>query len=139
MAYTINEIELLGHLGADAETKFTPNGVAVTTFSLATTRSFKATPDATEWTEVTTWHRIKAWRLPEKLLAFLKKGNLVLVKGRQENRRYEKDGETRWVSEVVADQGKVMFMREPFRAGARDEDAPPERDLPPIDEADIQF
>jgi single-strand DNA-binding protein len=117
MAFTLNEIRIMGHIGQDAETKFTPSGVARTTFSVATTRSFKATPDAKEWTEATTWHRVIAWRVPERLLDYLKKGNFVFVKGRQENRSYEKDGDVRWVSEIVADQGGGEDQRSTVPAG----------------------
>lgn len=136
---SLNEVRLMGHLGQDQETKFTPSGVAVTNLSLATTRSYKKKPEDKEWTEVTTWHRIVAWRVPEKMLDYLRKGNLVMVRGRLETRSYEKDGETRYVTEIIADQGGVMFLREPFRGGPKDENAPPAREVPDIDEADIPF
>lgn len=136
---SINEVRIMGHLGNDQETKFTQSGIPVTNLSVATTRSYKASPDAKEWTQVTTWHRVVAWRVPEKMLEYLRKGNLVLVKGRLETRSYEKDGETRWVTEIIADQGGVMFLREPYRGGPKDEDAPPEREQPPIDMADVPF
>lgn len=136
---SLNSVQLMGHLGQDAETKFTPSGVAVTTLSVATTRSYKAKPDDKEWTQVTTWHYVKAWRVPEKMLEYLRKGNLVFVRGRLETRSYDKDGEKRYVTEVIADQGGVMFLREPFRGGPKDDDAPPAREVPDIDESDVPF
>lgn len=133
-----NKVFLQGHLGGDAETKFTPNGVAVTSFSLATTHGIKK-PDG-NWDKITTWHRVKGWRVPEWMLAHLVKGALVDVEGRISNRSYEKDGVTKYVTEIVADQGGVNWLRPAMKGGARDEDAPPERDLPPsVDESDIPF
>ena len=53
---SVNKVILLGHLGKDAETKFTPSGVAVTNFTLATSRRWKDQQSA-EWKEETEWHR----------------------------------------------------------------------------------
>lgn len=131
---TLNRVQLMGHLGQDAETRFTPSGVGKTTFSLATVHSYKK---AEEWVETTDWHNVIAWRLSEKVTAVLTKGNLVYVEGRISTRSYEKDGEKRWITEVVAD--KVWFLREPFRSGPRDEQAPPEREQPPMDDTDVPF
>lgn len=132
-----NKVFLQGHLGQDQETKFTPNGVAVTTFSIATTHSVKKGEG--EWEKITTWHRVKAWRVPEWMLAHLTKGALVDVEGRISNRSYEKDGVTKYVSEIVADAGGVNWLRAAMKGGPRDEDALPERDLPPVDESDVPF
>lgn len=131
---TVNRATLMGHLGADAETKFTPTGVAKTTFSLATVHSYKK---GEEWVENTDWHNIVAWRLNDTVQQLLKKGNLAYIEGRISNRSYEKDGVTKWISEIVAD--KVHFLRPPFKAGPRDEQAPPDREQAPIDESDIPF
>lgn len=137
---SFNEVRIMGHLGQDQETKFTPNGVPVTNLSVATTRSYKAKPDDKDWTQVTTWHRVVAWRVPEKMLEYLRKGNLVFVRGRMETRSYEdKEGVRRWVTEIIADQGGVFFLREPYRGGPSDEQAPPERDVPDINDEDVPF
>lgn len=135
----MNQIIIVGNLGKDQETRFTPNGVAQTQLSVATNRWFKAKPDDKEFTSATTWHRVVAWRVPEERLERLKKGSCVMIVGRQENRSYEdKDGQKRWVSEIIAD--RVNWLRDPRPGGPRDEDAPPERDLPPdIDPANVPF
>ena len=133
---SVNKVTLMGHLGKDAETRFTPQGVSVTQFSVATTHSWKP-QGATEWKEDTTWHNVVAWRLSEKLQPLLIKGNLVYVEGRLQTRSYEKDGATKYITEVVAD--RVHFLREPFRGGPRDEEAPPAAHGPAIDDDDLPY
>jgi single-strand DNA-binding protein len=93
---------VLGHLGKDAETKFTPSGVAVTKFSVATSRSWKD-GQSNEWKEETDWHNIVLWR-SESLANYLTKGKQVYVEGRLQTRSYEdRDGVKRYVTEIVAD------------------------------------
>lgn len=131
---SVNRVQLMGHMGKDAETRFTPQGVSVTSFSLATTRSWK---QGEEWKEATDWHNVVGWRLHEKLLPLLVKGNLVYIEGRIQTRSYEKDGSTRWITEIVAD--RVHFLREPFKGGPRDEDAPAAPEQAPPSDEDVPF
>lgn len=130
-----NEVFLMGHLGQDHETKYTPSGRAVTTISVATTRRWQVNG---QWQDATDWHRVVAWDVGEKTLAWLRKGNLVRVRGRLQTRSYyDKNGDKRYVTEVV---GRVSFLREPFRGGPRDEDAPPAGpEMPPITDDDVPF
>jgi single-strand DNA-binding protein len=94
---------LLGHLGKDAETKFTPSGVAKSTFSLATNRRWKDQQSG-EWKEITDWHNIVLWRA-ENLANYLTKGQRVYVEGRIENRSWEdKEGQKRYITEIVVDE-----------------------------------
>ena len=99
---SINKVILLGHLGKDAETKFTPSGVAVTNFTLATSRRWKDQQSG-EWKEETEWHRIVMWR-SENVSNYLLKGKQVYVEGRLQTRSWEdKDGQKRYTTEVVCD------------------------------------
>ncbi|MFN7937644.1 MAG: single-stranded DNA-binding protein [Bryobacteraceae bacterium] len=99
---SVNKVILLGNLGKDAETKFTPSGVARTTFSIATTRRFKDNQTG-EWKDETDWHNIVLWR-SENLANYLLKGKQVYVEGRLQTRSYDdKDGNKRYMTEVVAD------------------------------------
>ncbi|MBL8178767.1 MAG: single-stranded DNA-binding protein [Bryobacterales bacterium] len=99
---SVNKVILLGNLGKDAETKFTPSGVARTTFSIATTRRFKDQQTG-EWKDETDWHNIVLWR-SENLANYLLKGKQVYVEGRLQTRSYDdKDGNKRYMTEVVAD------------------------------------
>lgn len=99
---SINKVILLGHLGKDAETKFTPSGVAVTNFTLATSRRWKDQQSG-EWKEETEWHRVVMWR-SENVSNYLLKGKQVYIEGRLQTRSWEdKDGQKRYTTEVVCD------------------------------------
>jgi len=99
---SVNKVILLGNLGKDAESKFTPSGTSVATFSIAT--SWRQKDQQTgEWKEHTDWHNIVLWRA-ENVAPYLKKGTQVFVEGRLQTRNYEnKEGKKVYVTEVVAD------------------------------------
>ena len=102
MARSVNKVILIGNLGRDAETKFTPSGQARTTFSIATTRNWKDKQTG-EWKEQTDWHNIVVWG-QERVAEYLKKGKQVFVEGRLTTRSYEtNEGKTNYVTEVVSD------------------------------------
>lgn len=99
---SVNKVLLIGNLGRDAETKFTPSGAAVTRFSVATKRSWKD-QGSNEWKEETNWTNVTLWR-QESLANYLTKGKQVYVEGRLQTRSYEdKDGKKVYATEVVAD------------------------------------
>ena len=117
---SINEVRLMGHLGKDSEIRHTGSGKSVTNFSLATSRRWKDGDG--EWKESTQWHNIVAWGLPDGIAQRLVKGALVLVQGRLETRNYEsKDGRKVYVTEVIAEPGGVMYLRDAEQSG------PPQR------------
>lgn len=100
---SVNKVLLIGNLGRDAETKFTPSGVSVTRFSVATTRSFKD-QQTNEWKEETNWTNVVLWR-QENLANYLTKGKQVYVEGRLQTRSYDdKDGKKVYATEVVAEE-----------------------------------
>ncbi len=100
---SVNKVILLGHLGKDAETKFTPNGVSKSTFSLATNRRWKDQQTG-EWKELTDWHNIVLWR-SENVANYLLKGKQIYIEGRIENRSWEdKEGQKRYITEIVCDE-----------------------------------
>jgi single-strand DNA-binding protein len=74
---SVNKVILIGHLGKDAETKFTPSGAAVTNYTLATNRRWKDQQSG-EWKDETDWHRIVCWRM-ENVANYLLKGKQVYV------------------------------------------------------------
>jgi single-strand DNA-binding protein len=99
---SVNKVILLGHLGKDAETKFTPSGVARSNFTIATNRRWKDQASG-EWKEITDWHNVVLWR-SENLANYLLKGKQVYVEGRLESRSWEdKEGQKKYITEVVAD------------------------------------
>jgi single-strand DNA-binding protein len=94
---------LVGRLGKDAESKFTPSGTSVATFSIATNWRQKDQQTG-EWKEHTDWHNIVLWRA-ENVAPYLTKGTQVYVEGRLQTRNYEnKEGRKVYVTEVVADE-----------------------------------
>jgi single-strand DNA-binding protein len=100
---TVNKVILVGRIGRDAETKFTPSGVAKTTFSMATSRRWKDNKTG-DWKEETDWHNVVLWR-SENLANYLLKGKQVYVEGRLTTRSYDdRDGNKRWITEVVSEE-----------------------------------
>jgi single-strand DNA-binding protein len=100
---SVNKVILVGHLGRDAETKFTPGGTAVTRFSVATSRRWKD-KQSNEWKEETDWTNIVLWQA-ENLANYLTKGKQVYVEGRIHTRNYDdKDGKKVYSTEVIAEE-----------------------------------
>ena len=100
---SVNKVILVGHLGKDAETKFTQGGTPVTKFTIATGRRWKDQQSG-EWKEETDWHNVVLWRA-ENLANYLLKGKQVYIEGRLQTRSYEdKDGKKLWFTEVVAEE-----------------------------------
>lgn len=99
---SVNKVILVGNLGKDAETRFTPSGVPVTSFSVATSRRWKD-QQTNEWKEETDWSNVVLWRA-ENLANYLTKGKQVYVEGRLQTRSYDdKEGKKVYRTEVVAD------------------------------------
>jgi single-strand DNA-binding protein len=100
---SVNKVILIGHLGKDAETKFTPSGASMTKFSVATNRRWKDQQTG-EWKEETDWANVVLWR-QENLANYLTKGKQVYVEGRLQTRSWDdKDGKKQYMTEVVADE-----------------------------------
>jgi len=108
----INKVTLVGNLGRDPEVRTLENGSKVGTFSLATNESYKDKND--QWQNLTEWHNIVVWRgLAEKSERDLKKGSLVYIEGKITHRKYQdKDGNDRYVTEVVANNLQSLEKRE---------------------------
>lgn len=102
MAFSLNKVMLIGNLGQDAENRFTTNNISVTTFSIATTRSYKSKDG--NWANETTWHNVVAYNLSDFYKDKLKKGKKVYVEGRISKREYtDKENIKRYVTEIVAE------------------------------------
>jgi len=132
----LNKVIIIGNVGTDPEMRFTPNGSPVTSFRMATSRSYTSTDgerkQETEWFDVVTWNR-----LAENCNQFLTKGQRAYVEGRLRTRSWEgQDGQRHQRIEIVAN--RVLFLdRRPV--GTLPEgtlDAGPEDD---IEAGDIPF
>ena len=99
----VNKVILIGRLGADPEVRYTPSGVAVANFSIATSEEWKD-KNTGEKKEQTEWHKIVAWRrLGEICGEYLQKGRQVYIEGRLQTRSWEdKEGNKRWTTEILA-------------------------------------
>jgi len=101
MAEGLNKVLLLGNLGADPELKVTQGGQAVLKLRLATTETYLDRNNTRQ--ERTEWHRVTLWgKRGEALAKFLTKGERIFVEGRISTSSYEKDGEKRYSTEIVA-------------------------------------
>jgi single-strand DNA-binding protein len=98
---SLNRVELIGNLSRDAETKFLQTGTAVTKFSIVTNRSWK-NKQSGEWEEEANFTNCVLWAA-ESLANYLVKGKQIYVEGRLSNRKYEKDGVTKYTTEVVVE------------------------------------
>lgn len=97
----LNRVQLIGRLGKDPESKFTPTGKKVAHFSVAVSNRWKSREG--EPREYTEWINVEAWgRLGEVSQEYLKKGSLVYIEGRLKTDKYEDKGETRFYTKVVA-------------------------------------
>jgi single-strand DNA-binding protein len=101
MAEGLNKVLLLGNLGADPELRVTPGGQAVLKLRLATTESYLDRSNTRQ--ERTEWHRITIWgKRGEALAKFLTKGDRIFIEGRIQTSSYEKNGEKRYSTDIIA-------------------------------------
>ena len=121
MARDLNKVMITGRLGADPEMRFTPQGSPVTTFRVASGRSWRSA-DGTSHDD-TEWFRVVAWeKLAEICNQYLTKGARVYVEGRLQTRKYQdRDGQERYSTEVIANDMIILSSR---RDGESDDDAP---------------
>ncbi|MBC9890050.1 MAG: single-stranded DNA-binding protein [Opitutae bacterium] len=107
----VNKVILIGNLGADPEVKYTPSGVPVANFNLATSESW--TDRNGERQERTEWHRLVLWRkLAEIAGQYLKKGSKLYVEGRLQTRSWDdQSGQKRYTTEVVVNDMQMLDSR----------------------------
>lgn len=106
----LNKVQLIGRLGRDPESRFTPTGKKVTQFSVAISNRWKNRDGESK--ETTEWVNVEAWsRLAEVCQEYLKKGSLVYVEGRLRTDKYEDKGDTRYFTKVVAETVQFLDSR----------------------------
>jgi single-strand DNA-binding protein len=110
---SVNKVIIVGNLGRDPETRYMPNGDAVTNVAVATTESWKD-KNSGEKKELTEWHRITFYRkLAEIAGQYLKKGSQIYVEGRLQTRKWtDKDGVERYTTEIIADSMQMLGSRQ---------------------------
>lgn len=114
---SLNRVQLIGRLGKDPESRFTPTGKKVASFSLAVGQRWKGADGSVK--EQTEWVNIEAWgRIGEICQQYLQKGRLVFIEGRLKTDRYEDKGETKYFTKVVATSMQMLEKK------AEEEDEP---------------
>ena len=104
----VNKVILVGRLGKDPEVRHLESGAAVANFPIATSETYKDR-NTGERKEVTEWHNIVLWRgLAEVAEKYVKKGDQIYVEGKLRTRSWEKDGVTRYTTEVVGDNMTML-------------------------------
>ena len=108
---SVNKVILVGRLGKDPETRYMPNGEAVTNVTLATSETWK--DKSGEKQEKTEWHRVTFYRkLAEIAGEYLIKGGMVYVEGRLETRKWQdKEGKERYTTEIIANEMQMLSSR----------------------------
>lgn len=119
---SVNKVIVLGNLGRDPETRYSPDGAAITTVSIATTNRWKDKTSG-EMKEETEWHRVVFFsRLAEIAGEYLRKGKPVYVEGRLKTRKWtDKDGNDKYTTEIVAENMQLLGSREGAGGGDVDD------------------
>jgi single-strand DNA-binding protein len=125
---SVNKVILIGNLGRDPETRYMPDGGAVTNISVATTDVWKDKQG--EKQEKTEWHRVAFFgKLAEIAGEYLKKGSQVYVEGRLQTRKWQdKEGVDKYTTEIVADRMQMLGSRQGMGGGADREASSPDRE-----------
>ena len=120
MAGSVNKVILIGNLGKDPEVRYLEGGTAVANFTLATSESFKDR-NTGEKKSITDWHNIFVWRgLAELVEKYLKKGSKIYVEGKLKTRSWkDQDGNTRYTTEIVADNLTMLGGRNEAKTEVR--------------------
>ena len=134
---SLNKVMVIGNLGTDPEMRFTPSGNQVTSFRLATTRTYTTSEgerkQETEWFTVVTWGK-----LAETCNQFLTKGRRAYVEGRLRTRSWEgQDGQKRFTTEIVAN--RVIFLDRPGAAPLPEEAEEPVEAAEEIQPEELPF
>ncbi len=107
----VNKMILMGHLGKDPEMRYTPDGTANASLSVATSESYKDKDGNKQ--ERTEWHRVVLWGRPAEIAGeYLRKGSLAYIEGRVRTRKWtDKDGQDRYTTEIIGDRMQLLGGR----------------------------
>jgi single-strand DNA-binding protein len=121
MSRSLNKVMLIGNVGKEPEVNFTPSGVKVAQFRMATTETWKDRDGALQ--EHTDWHTIIAWRgLADVVEKLVRRGSRVYIEGKIQSRSFDdKEGHKRYVTEVVADNILMLDAKKVEQGAANGE------------------
>lgn len=135
----VNKVILVGNLGKDPEVRYTPSGMAITSFSVATSENWKDKDGNKQ--EKTEWHKIVAFgKLAEICGEYLAKGRQIYIEGRLQTRAWDdKSGVKRYTTEVVANVMQMLGGPKDRDASAASASATAAEEPPPPDMDDVPF
>jgi single-strand DNA-binding protein len=134
---SLNNVQLIGYIGAKPEIRILEGGVSVATFSIATNARWKN--KAGEKKERTDWHRIVVYKnLAELADKYLNKGSQIYLEGELRNRSWDKGGEKHYMTEIVGNEIKFLDKKDASDKKIMKAKAKVSK-VPPIDEQDIPF
>lgn len=121
MSRTLNKVMLIGNVGKDPEVNFTPSGVKVAQFRMATSETWKDKDGAVQ--EQTDWHTIIAWRgLADVVERLVRRGSRLYVEGKIQSRSFDdRDGHKRYVTEIIAENLLLLDAKRPEQANSHAE------------------
>jgi len=122
---SVNKVILIGNVGADPEVRYLERGTAIANFNLATTERGYVMQNGTQVPDRTDWHSIVLWRnLAEWAERYVRKGMKLYIEGKLQTRSWEKDGQVRRKTEVIAENVQILYRPEEYRtSSARQDDA----------------
>lgn len=113
---SVNKVILIGNVGADPEVRYLDRGVAIATFNLATTERGYIMQNGTQVPDVTEWHSVVLWRnLAEWAQQNIRKSMKIYVEGKLKTRTWEKDGQIRRKTEVIAENVQILYRPEQYK------------------------
>lgn len=135
---SVNKVILIGNVGADPEVRYLDRGVAIANFNLATTERGYVMQNGTQVPDVTEWHSIVLWRnLAEWAQQNVRKSMKLYIEGKLKTRTWEKDGQIRRKTEVIAENVQILYRPDIYRNQPSEiNDQPAETEAPEAPEAE---
>ena len=138
---SVNKVILIGNVGSDPEVRYLDRGVAIANFNLATTERGYIMQNGTQVPDRTDWHALVLWRnLAESAENYVRKGMKVYVEGQLQPRSWEKDGQVRRKTEVIAENVQILYRPQEYQTKRNEEplsEESPATDNLDASEADI--
>lgn len=131
MASDLNRCEFIGRLGRDPESRFSPDGMQIVSFSIAVGRKYKD-KEETEWVNIVTFGK-----LAEICAEYLSKGKRIYIAGRMNTQKYQdkETGQDRYSTRIIADQMQMLGGREDGGSDSPQRTAPPRQERPAAPQA----
>jgi len=113
---SVNKVILIGNVGSDPEVRYLDRGVAIANFNLATTERGYTMQNGTQVPDKTDWHAIVLWRnLAEWAERNIRRGMKLYVEGKLQTRTWEKEGQRRSKTEVIAENIQILYRPQEYQ------------------------